>query len=63
MPGLVLRIDVKVGQAVKKNDLLLVMEAMKMENEIYAPCDGTISSIPVSQGQQLTAGDVLCTIA
>lgn len=63
MPGLVLRIDVKQGQAVKKNQVLLVMEAMKMENEIFAPCDGTVTSIPVSQGQQLVAGDVLCTIA
>ena len=40
----------------------MVMEAMKMENEIYAPCDGVISSIPVSQGQQLQAGDLLLTI-
>jgi len=39
------------------------MEAMKMENEIYAPCDGTISSIAVSQGQQVAAGDALLTIA
>jgi len=63
MPGLILRIEVKQGQAVKKNQLLMVMEAMKMENEIYAPCDGTVSSISVSQGQQLVAGDTLCTIA
>ena len=63
MPGLILRIEVKQGQAVKKNQLLMVMEAMKMENEIYAPCDGTVSSIAVSQGQQLVAGDTLCTIA
>ncbi len=62
MPGLVLRIEKKVGDTVKKDEVIMVMEAMKMENEIYAPCDGTVSSIPVSQGQQLQAGDVLMTI-
>ena len=62
MPGLVLRINVKVGDAVKKDQVVMVMEAMKMENEIYAPCDGVISSIPVSQGQQLQSGEVLMTI-
>ncbi len=62
MPGLVLRINVKVGDAVKKDQVIMVMEAMKMENEIYAPCDGVISSIPVSQGQQLQSGDLLMTI-
>ncbi len=62
MPGLVLRINAKVGDMVKKNDIIMVMEAMKMENEIYAPCDGKITSIAVSQGQQLQAGDSLMTI-
>ena len=62
MPGLVLRIDVKVGDAVKKDQVVAVMEAMKMENEIYAPCDGVISSIAVSQGQQLQSGELLMTI-
>ena len=41
----------------------MVMEAMKMENEIYAPCDGTITNISVSQGDQVVAGDTLLTIA
>ncbi|MCR4676380.1 MAG: biotin/lipoyl-binding protein [Sphaerochaetaceae bacterium] len=63
MPGLVLRIEAKQGQAVKSGQLVMVMEAMKMENEIFAPCDGTVSSISVSQGQQLQTGDVLMTIA
>lgn len=62
MPGLVLRIDVKEGQSVKKNDLLLVMEAMKMENEIYAPADGVVTKISVSQGQHLQSGDELMVI-
>ena len=63
MPGLVLRFAVKQGQTVKKNDVLMVMEAMKMENEIYAPCDGTVASINVNQGDQLQAGDLLMVIA
>jgi len=63
MPGLVLRIEVKQGQAVKKNQVVMVMEAMKMENEIFAPCDGTVTSITVTQGQQLASGDTLMTIA
>ena len=62
MPGLVLKLPVNVGDTVKKNDVIMIMEAMKMENEIYAPCDGVISSIPVTQGQQLQAGDTLMTI-
>jgi pyruvate carboxylase subunit B len=63
MPGLILRIDAKPGQAVKKNQLVMVMEAMKMENEIFAPCDGTVSAISVTQGQQVSSGDTLLTIA
>lgn len=62
MPGLILRSDVKVGDKVKENDLLMVMEAMKMENEIYAPVDGTILEIRVKQGDQLNADDVLLVI-
>ncbi len=62
MPGLILRTEVKVGDTVKKNQLLLVMEAMKMENEVYAPCDGVVSAIKVSQGQQMNADDVLVVI-
>jgi len=62
MPGLILRTEVKVGDVVKKNQLLLVMEAMKMENEIYSPCDGTVAQICVTQGQQLNADDALVVI-
>ena len=62
MPGLILRTEVKVGDTVRKNQLLLVMEAMKMENEVYAPCDGVVSEIKVSQGQQMNADDVLVVI-
>ncbi len=62
MPGLALRFNVKEGDAVKKNDILMVMEAMKMENEIYSPCDGVVSKICVKQGDQLQAGDLLMQI-
>ncbi len=62
MPGLVLRIDVKQGDTVKENSLLLVMEAMKMENEIFAPVGGVIKEILVKQGDQLMADDVLAII-
>ena len=62
MPGLILRLNVKVGDAVKKNDEIAVMEAMKMENPIYAPCDGTVSSIAVSQGDQINADALILTI-
>jgi pyruvate carboxylase subunit B len=63
MPGLILRLNVKVGDVVKKNQCVLVMEAMKMENEIYSPSDGTVTKIPVTQGQQMQTGDALITIA
>ena len=63
MPGLALRFNVKVGDTVKKDQVLCVMEAMKMENEIYSPCDGTVASINVNQGDQLQGGDVIMTLA
>ena len=62
MPGLVLRIGVKEGDQVQQNGLILVMEAMKMENEIFAPVSGTIKKILVKQGDQLMADDVLAII-
>ena len=62
MPGLVLRIEAKEGDQVQQNGLILVMEAMKMENEIFAPVSGTIKKILVKQGDQLMADDVLAII-
>ena len=47
MPGTVMSVKVSAGQAVKKGDVLLVLEAMKMENEIFAPCDGTVAAVSV----------------
>ena len=63
MPGLVLRIQVKEGDKVAKNDLLLVMEAMKMENEIFAPIAGTVAKVCVKPGDQFMTDDELVYIS
>ncbi len=63
MPGTVLSIKVSPGQAVKRGQVLLILEAMKMENEIVAPCDGTVSSISVTEGASVTSGATLCAIS
>jgi len=62
MPGLILRLNAKVGDDVKKDQEVCVMEAMKMENPIYSPCDGKVSAIPVNQGDQIQAGAVIMSI-
>ena len=62
MPGKILGVKVSAGQAVKKGDVLVVLEAMKMENEIVAPQDGTVASVNVSVGEQVEAGAVLATL-
>ena len=62
MPGKILGIKANAGQAVKKGDVLLVLEAMKMENEVVAPQDGTVASINVAVGDQVEAGAVLATL-
>jgi len=59
MPGTILDVKVSQGQAVKKGDVLLILEAMKMENEITSPYDGTVISINVSKGASVNTGDVL----
>lgn len=63
MPGTVLKVLVSQGQAVKKGDVLLILEAMKMENEIFAPCDGTVASVSVSSGSSVSTGDAMAVIA
>nr|WP_042273766.1 biotin/lipoyl-containing protein [[Clostridium] dakarense] len=63
MPGTINDVRVKAGDSVKKGQILLILEAMKMENEIMASCDGTISGVSVSKGASVSAGDVLVTIA
>ena len=62
MPGVILDIKVSQGQSVKKGDCVFILEAMKMENEIFAPVDGTVESITVSKGQNVNSGEVLMTI-
>ncbi len=62
MPGKILAIKANAGQAVKKGEVVLVLEAMKMENEIVAPQDGTIAGVNVAVGGQVEAGDVLATM-
>ena len=56
------RSKASVGQAVKKGDVLLILEAMKMENEVVAPEDGTVASIDVAAGDSVEAGAVLATL-
>ena len=63
MPGTILAVNVKDGQAVKSGDVLMVLEAMKMENEILAPCDGTVSGVAVAKGATVETGAFLCAIA
>lgn len=63
MPGTVVDIKAPVGTAVKEGDVVLILEAMKMENEITAPCGGTIAQIAVEKGQQVNSGDLLAVIS
>ena len=63
MPGNILDVRVSAGQNVKAGDILFILEAMKMENEIVAPKDGALTSVCVSKGQVVETGAVLCTLA
>ena len=63
MPGNILRIDVKQGDTVKAGQILLILEAMKMENEIVAPKDGTIAQVVTSKGSVVETGTPLIVIA
>jgi biotin carboxyl carrier protein len=62
MPGTILSIKAKPGSTVKKGDVIMILEAMKMENEILAPQDGTIISIEVSEGASVNTGDTLAVM-
>lgn len=62
LPGNIFAIKVKQGDAVKSGDVLIVIEAMKMENEVCAPCDGTVKQIAVTKGQMVATGDTLVVI-
>ncbi|NJD03049.1 MAG: biotin/lipoyl-binding protein [Ruminiclostridium sp.] len=62
MPGTILKVNVNAGDSVKKGQVLLILEAMKMENEIVAAADGKISSVNVAKGSSVNAGDVLVSL-
>ncbi len=62
MPGNIMKINAKVGDSVKKGDVLVVLEAMKMENDICAPSDGTVASVEVSQGATVETDALLVTL-
>ena len=62
MPGTILKVNVKVGDAVKKNDLICILVAMKMENEIFAAEDGTVTAINTPQGTSVNTGDAIVTL-
>lgn len=63
MPGTILRLLVNIGDEVKENQPLMILEAMKMENEVVANHAGKVAGIHVNQGQVVNAGDALITIA
>ena len=62
MPGNILSVNVAAGDTVKKGQVLMILEAMKMENEIMAPCDGEVTAVAVTKGAAVESGALLCTI-
>ena len=62
MPGNILSVNVAAGDTVKRGQVLLILEAMKMENEIMSPCDGVIASVNTSKGSAVESGALLCVI-
>lgn len=62
MPGNILAVNVSVGKAVKAGDVMFILEAMKMENEIVAPVDGTVKQILVSKGSTVDTDAVLAVL-
>lgn len=62
MPGTILDVMVTEGQQVEEGEVLLILEAMKMENEIQAPCAGTVCTVAATKGASVNAGEVLATI-
>ncbi len=63
MPGMIIKYEKKAGDVVKKGDPLVVLEAMKMENALVAPCDGTVQGIKFASGDSVAKGAVLCIIS
>ena len=62
MPGTILSVNVAAGDTVKRGQVLMSLEAMKMENEIMCPCDGKIVSVNTSKGATVESGTLLCVI-
>lgn len=62
MPGIILDIKTTVGTTVKRGDVLFILEAMKMENEITAPGDGVVAEIVINKGAAVSTGDILAVI-
>lgn len=62
MPGNIMKVNCKVGASVKKGDVLIVLEAMKMENDICAPQDGVVASVEVAQGASVETDALLVTL-
>ena len=63
MPGSIIDIKAQTGAAVKEGDVIIILEAMKMENEITAPCSGTIAQMATTKGAQVNTGDLLFVIS
>jgi biotin carboxyl carrier protein len=63
MPGTLLHYKVAQGQAVKRGEVLLILEAMKMENEIVAPSDGIVAALRAAEGTAVNTGDLLVELA
>jgi biotin carboxyl carrier protein len=62
MPGTILDVKVSVGDTVTKGQAIMVLEAMKMENDIVAPCDGKVTSVTVKKGDTVNSADTLATV-
>ena len=62
MPGTILDVRVKVGDSVKQGDVVMILEAMKMENEIYADKDGKVGQVFVQKGASVSTGSPLCEL-
>ena len=63
LPGVVTKIIVKEGESVKKGDTIMILEAMKMENEVKSPKDGVVKQIVVKEGDRVEVGDILAVIS
>lgn len=63
LPGTILQVKVNAGQAVKEGDILVIIEAMKMENEVVAPRAGTVAQVVAAKGASVNTGDTLVVLS